>query len=195
MIYSQQYTYDTREELLEKVQAAMSEKRFRHVLRVEKAAIDLAERYGESVEKASIAALTHDYAKERSDADFKKVIVEFGYDLDLLNWGNAIWHGLLGAKLVEKELKITDPDILRAIELHTTGAAEMSLLAKILYVADYIEAGRDFPGVEVAREIAEENLDDAVAFETQHTLEHLIAKRSPVYPKTLATYNRWVAKK
>lgn len=195
MKYSQQYTSDTREELVEKVRAAMSAKRFKHVLGVEKAAVELAKRYGGSVEKASIAGLTHDYAKERPDEDFKKIIVDYGYDSDLLNWNNAIWHGLLGAKMVEKELKISDPDILRAIELHTTGAAEMSLLAKVLYVADYIEAGRDFPGVEVAREIAEENLNDAVAFETQHTLEHLITKGAPVYPKTLETYNRWVAKK
>ncbi|MDN6640527.1 MAG: bis(5'-nucleosyl)-tetraphosphatase (symmetrical) YqeK [Tetragenococcus sp.] len=190
-----EYNEDTRKTLLEKIQAAMSEKRFNHVLGVEKAALSLAEKYGGSKEKASIAALTHDYAKERSDDEFKQVILDYGYDLDLLNWNNAIWHGLLGAKLVEKELGITDESILQAIRLHTTGAAQMTLLDKIIYVADYIEPGRDIPGVEKARAIAQEDLDEAVAYETKHTLAHLIDINAPVYPKTIETYNRWVAKK
>ncbi|MDN6724205.1 MAG: bis(5'-nucleosyl)-tetraphosphatase (symmetrical) YqeK [Tetragenococcus halophilus] len=189
------YNENTRATLLEKIKAAMSEKRFNHVLGVEAAALSLAERYGESKEKVSIAALTHDYAKERSDSEFKQVIRDYDYDLDLLNWNNAIWHGLVGAQFVEKELGITDESILQAIRLHTTGASQMSLLDKIIYVADYIEAGRDIPGVEKARAIAKKDLDEAVAYETKHTLAHLIDINAPIYPKTIETYNRWVAKK
>lgn len=189
------YNENTRATLLEKIKAAMSEKRFNHVLGVEAVALSLAERYGESKEKVSIAALTHDYAKERSDSEFKQVIRDYDYDLDLLNWNNAIWHGLLGAQFVEKELGITDESILQAIRLHTTGASQMSLLDKIIYVADYIEAGRDIPGVEKARAIAKKDLDEAVAYETKHTLAHLIDINAPIYPKTIETYNRWVAKK
>jgi HD superfamily phosphohydrolase YqeK len=62
-------------------------------------------------------------------------------------------------------------------------------------VADYIEPGRNFPGVEEAREIALRNLDNAVAYETKHTLLHLVSKEVPIYPKTIETYNKWVAKK
>lgn len=189
------YDENTRATLLEKIKAAMSEKRFNHVLGVEAVALSLAERYGESKEKVSIAALTHDYAKERSDSEFKQVIRDYDYDLDLLNWNNAIWHGLVGAQFVEKELGITDESILQAIRLHTTGASQMSLLDKIIYVADYIEAGRDIPGVEKARAIAKKDLDEAVAYETKHTLAHLIDINAPIYPKTIETYNRWVAKK
>lgn len=189
------YSEETRATLLEKIQAAMSEKRFQHVLGVEKAALFLAETYGASKEKASVAALTHDYAKERSDEEFKQTIRDYGYDSDLLHWNNAIWHGLLGAELVKQELGITDESILQAIRLHTTGAAQMTLLDKIIYVADYIEPGRDIPGVEKARAIAREDLDEAVAYETKHTLAHLIDIEAPVYPKTIETYNRWVAKK
>lgn len=194
MKYSEQYISFSREKLLEKVQVQMSAKRFRHVLGVEQAAIQLAEKYQASTEKASIAALTHDYAKERSDAEFEKVIREQGFDLDLLNWGNQIWHGLVGAYFVQHELGIENQEILQAIRLHTTGAAEMSLLDKIIYVADYIEPGRDFPRVEEARKIAVENLNQAVAFETKQTLAHLIQKEVPVFPKTIETYNKWVAK-
>ncbi|EOL47590.1 bis(5'-nucleosyl)-tetraphosphatase (symmetrical) YqeK [Enterococcus phoeniculicola] len=191
---SEQYTSEKREQLMQRVQMQMSERRFKHVLGVEETAIALAKKYGASPEKASIAALTHDYAKERPDDEFILVINRDGYDKELLNYGNAIWHGLVGADFVSRELGITDEEILSAIRLHTTGAAQMSLLDKIIYVADYIEPGRTFPGVKEARELALLDLDEAVAFETKHTLEHLLAQEQKIYPKTIETYNYWVAK-
>lgn len=190
--YSGQYTKDDRATLLEKVQKQMSEKRFRHVLGVEESAICLAEKYQVSAEKTSIAALTHDYAKERSDEEMIELIKTKNFDLELLTYGNPIWHGVVGAYLVEKELGITDPEILQAIRVHTTGAKEMSALDKVIYVADYIEPGRDFPGVEEARNIALKDLDEAVAYETAHTLQHLIEQKAKIYPKTIETYNQWV---
>ncbi len=195
MKYSDRYTEMDREALMQAVQMLMSERRFKHVLGVEETAIALAEQFGESPEKASIAALTHDYAKERSDEEFQLAIERGNYEnkTELLKYGNAIWHGLVGAEFVARELNISDEEILNAIRLHTTGAAEMTLLDKIIYVADYIEPGRSFPGVEDARVIALRDLDQAVAFETKHTLAHLIEAENPVYPKTIETYNRWVA--
>ena len=195
MNYSDNYSAMNREALMQAVQMRMSERRFTHVLGVEETAVALAERFGESPEKASIAALTHDYAKERSDEEFQLAIEQGDYEdkKELIKFGNAIWHGLVGADFVARELSITDEVILNAIRLHTTGAAEMSLLDKIIYVADYIEPGRDFPGVEDARVIAFSDLNQAVAFETKHTLTHLIEAEKPVYPKTIETYNRWVA--
>ena len=195
MDYSNEYTAYSRENLMQKIQMRMSEQRFKHVLGVEETAVALAKKYGASPEKASIAALTHDYAKERPDEEFKMVIVRDGFDPELLNYNNAIWHGLVGASFVERELGITDAEILHAIRVHTTGAAKMSLLDKIIYVADYIEPGRDFPGVQDARAIAWADLDEAVAFETKHTLAHLLAQEQQIYPKTIETYNYCVAKK
>lgn len=184
----------TRDELVAKVKASMSEKRFKHVLGVEESALKLAALYGADSEKASIAALSHDYAKERSDQDMRELICNQGFDVALLAYGNQIWHGILGAYLVQKELGIEDQEILQAIRLHTTGAKEMSLLDKVIYVADYIEPGRAFPGVEEAREIAWRNLDEAVAYETKQTLCHLLKQEVKIYPKTIETYNQWVAK-
>ena len=195
MDYSNEYTAYSRENLMQKIQMRMSEQRFKHVLGVEETAVALAKKYGASPEKASIAALTHDYAKERPDEEFKMVIVRDGFDPELLNYNNAIWHGLVGASFVERELGITDAEILHAIRVHTTGAAKMSLLDKIIYVADYIEPGRDFPGVQDARAIAWADLDEAVAFETKHTLAHLLAQEQQIYPKTIETYNYKIKKK
>ena len=191
--YSNRYIAFSRDELSQKVAAKMSDKRFQHVLRVEQKALELAVQYGVELEKASIAALTHDYAKERPDDEMIEIIRTQGFDLSLIEFGNNVWHGVAGTYLVKRELGVTDTDILKAIEYHTTGNSEMSDLAKIIYVADYIEEGRDFPAVVEARKIAKENLDKAVAFETKQTLAFLIQKETKIYPKTIETYNTWVA--
>ena len=162
-ISSKNYTPEIREQLMQQVQMQMSEKRFRHVLGVEEMAIALAKKYGCCPNKASIAALAHDYAKERSDDAFIYMIEKLHMDVDLLNWDNAIWHGIVGAEFVRQELGIEEEDILQAIRLHTTGAAQMSLLDQIIYVADYIEPNRAFPGVEEARKLALIDLALAVA--------------------------------
>ena len=81
---------------------------------------------------------------------------------------------------------------MRSIETHTVGSGAMSLLDKIIYVADYIEPGRRFPLVEEARVIAKESLDKAVAYETVHTVEHLAHQAFPIFPQTIETYNAYV---
>lgn len=182
----------TREELLEKIQKRVSQKRYKHMLGVEKSSRELAERFGINCDKAGLAGLLHDYAKELSDQDFLQLISEKDLDPDLKNWGNNIWHGLVGSYVVASELGITNDEILRAIALHTTGSKDMTDLDKIVYVADYIEENRQFPGVDRAREIACVSLNQAVAYETAHTISHLVNKGIPIYPKTLETYNYFV---
>lgn len=182
----------SREELLDKVAAAMSKKRFDHVLGVEQAALDLAERYGCDITKASLAALLHDYAKEVADKVFLDIIDQKQLDPALKKWGNNIWHGAVGAHLISAAFGLVDQEILQAIQRHTVGSAEMTLLDKVLYVADYIEPGRDFPGVAEARRIAMESLDQAVALETAQTIAHLAKKGIPIHPQTLETYNSYV---
>lgn len=182
----------SREELLEKVASSMSEKRFKHVLGVEQAALELAELYGCDATKASLAALLHDVAKEVEDAVFLKLIDQKHLDPDLKNWGNNIWHGVVGAHMISSEFGLQDQEILQAIQRHTVGAADMTLLDKVLYVADYIDPGRDFPGVEQARSISKASLDKAVAFETAQTVAYLAKKGIPIYPQTIETYNAYV---
>ncbi|SJZ46176.1 putative HD superfamily hydrolase of NAD metabolism [Pilibacter termitis] len=193
LMYSGKYFQGTREELLKRVNSVMSEKRFRHVLGVEKAAFHLAEKYGEELEKTSIAALVHDYAKEKSDDEMIALIRESAIDNKILPFGNNIWHGIAGVEVITRELAIDNEEILQAVRVHTTASSQMSLLDKIIFVADYIEENRTFPLVEEARKIAEENLDFAVKFELIHTLEHLIAQNAKIYPQTIEAYNTWVA--
>ncbi|MFC3928270.1 bis(5'-nucleosyl)-tetraphosphatase (symmetrical) YqeK [Streptococcus caprae] len=182
----------SREALLEKIAGAMSEKRFRHVLGVEETSLELAARYATDPVKTSLAALLHDYAKEQTDSVFLDLIDRYQLDPDLKHWGNNVWHGVVGRYLITEHFGLTDEEILTAIARHTVGAGEMTLLDKVLYVADYIEPGRDFPGVDTARAIAKEDLDKAVAYETARTVEHLAHKGIPIYPQTIETYNGYV---
>ena len=182
----------TRSELIDRLKKALKDKRFQHVLRVEETAIKLAEQYGVDVEKASIAGLCHDYAKQRPDEDFIAEIKKKRLNPLLLDYGNAIWHGVVGAELIKDELGIWDEDILNAVRHHTTGAPVMTKLEQVIYMADYIEPGRDFTGVKKARVITAANLQAGVAYQTKHTLAYLIENGKPVYPKTIDTYNAWV---
>lgn len=181
-----------RTQVLEKINGAMSEQRFRHVLGVEAAALDLAQQYGCDERKASLAALLHDYAKEVADQVFLDLIDQYQLGEELKAWGNNVWHGMVGAYKIRQDFGLEDQDILQAIQRHTVGAKQMTLLDKVLYVADYIEPNRDFPGVEEARQLSKLSLEKAVAFATARTIAHLAQKRIPIYPQTIETYNAYI---
>ena len=186
------YISMSREALLAKMETVMPEKRLRHCLGVEKAARELAERFGLDVEKAGLAGLLHDYAKKVSDEDFLALIDKYRLDPDLKNWGNNVWHGMVGIYKIQEDLGVKDTEILRAIEIHTVGSGTMSELDKVVYVADYIEHNRDFPGVDKARELAKRSLNQAVAYQIARTVEHLAHNGIPICPQTLETYKAFV---
>ncbi|MBS9338924.1 HD domain-containing protein [Fructobacillus sp. M2-14] len=181
------------EELAHKVSEKLSDHRFEHCLRVKDYAIKLAKQNNLDENQAAIAGLVHDYAKERSASDFIQKIDEKGLDPDLKNWGNPIWHGVVGAYFVQDELGINDPEILEAIKEHTTGDkyGKMSVLSKVLFMADYLEMGRNFPGVERARTLTDESLDAGVFYQLSSTLSYLAGQGNPIYPKTFTAYNDW----
>lgn len=191
MSYSDYINCD-RDDLLGKMAELLPEKRLTHCLGVEKAARELAQRFGVDEEKSALAGLLHDYAKKLSDQEFLDLIDQYQLDPDLKNWGNNIWHGMVGIYKIQEDLNLQDPEILRAIEIHTVGASQMTDLDKVVYVADYIEHNRDFPGVDRARQIAQQSLDQAAAYETARTVEHLAHNGLPIYPQTLETYNALV---
>lgn len=193
-IYKNNYTHLTREQLVNRVKEMMSPERFEHVLNVEKTAIHLAEMYDADIEKISIAALLHDIAKDQPDEEMRDLVISENLNLDLLQFGSEIWHGPVGAILGRREFHVEDEDILKSIEHHTIGTREMTLTAQILFVADYIEPGRSFPGVEEARQLAEESLEKTIKLKIIETLKHLIHSEKKIYPKAIETYNAWLEK-
>lgn len=181
-----------RSEALSIVKTQLTEKRYSHTVGVMDTAVHLAKLYGEDEKKAELAAIFHDYAKFRPLEEMKEIIIQEQMPSELLAFNGELWHAPVGAYLVSKEVGINDPDILNAIRYHTSGRPDMSLLEKIIYVADYIEPGRNFPGVDEARRLAAVNLDEAILFATGQTISFLVSRRRLVFPLTLETYNAFV---
>ncbi|MGD6991511.1 bis(5'-nucleosyl)-tetraphosphatase (symmetrical) YqeK [Sutcliffiella horikoshii] len=167
----------------------LTEQRYVHTIGVMEAAIELAERYGVDKDKAELAAIFHDYAKFRDKEEMRRIIIDQKMPQDLLQFHDELWHAPVGAYLVEKEAGVSDDEVLEAIRCHTSGKINMSTLDKVLYVADYIEPGRDFPGVEQVRESAKSSLDIAVIQAMKNTITYLLTRNQPVYPDTFHAYN------
>lgn len=191
------------EALKEIVKSQMSYKRFEHVLRVEQKAIELAKQYRVNVLACRLAALLHDLCKEWTMAQYEAVVNQFNLDKDLLNWGSEILHGIVAKYVVPEmffekkndELNSLEQQIVDAIACHTVGSKQMSDVAKVLFVADYIEDGRSFDGVDTARELAKKSLTKAIQFKLEHTIQFLKEKQVPIYPVTEAVYQHWCLEK
>ncbi|PHA00958.1 phosphohydrolase [Bacillus pseudomycoides] len=181
--------YMDRKRALEIVKQQMHEKRYIHTIGVMETAIELAKQYGVDEKKAEVAAIFHDYAKCRPILEMEEIIKRENLPKDLLRYNKELWHAPVGAYLVEKEVGITDTDILQAITYHTSGHEQMTMLDKVIYVADYIEPGRKFPGVEEARKLAREDINQALLYALKHTIQFLMEKNQTIYPLTFQTYN------
>ena len=191
LFFKKTYSVLSSDEIVSKEKSNMTEDRFEHCIGVSKTAKKLAELNQYDEDKAALAGFIHDYAKQVSVEEYREVIKTKGFDQDLLNWNRSIWHGIVGTYFIQRDLKITDSEILTAVRRHTTADVEMTTLDKIVFMADYIEPGRSFPGVEEARKITYANLDEGVGYQLAHTLEFLIEKRNKIYPRTLDAYNVW----
>ncbi|GAA4705921.1 bis(5'-nucleosyl)-tetraphosphatase (symmetrical) YqeK [Brevibacillus fulvus] len=184
-----------RERLLEQVRAQMNQKRYEHTLGVAESARQLAVRYGADPDKAELAGYVHDYCKCWPVAKMREVIVRHDLPAELLHGEKELWHSFVGAIVIQTELDIVEPDVIQAVRYHTTGRVGMSLLEKIVCVADYIEPNRVFPGVEQIRKLAEQDLDQALAQALGGTITFLIEQKKQVYPLTLHAYNDLVSKR
>lgn len=165
-------------------------KRYYHSIGVQKTAVKLAKIYSGPIQKASIAGLVHDCAKDLSDKELLKYAVKFGILLDdVLYHSSKLLHGAVGAELAKTEFGINDEEILNAIKFHTIGKENMSLLEKIIYIADYIEPGRNFKGVELLRKAALSNLDKAVLMAIDNTIRYVLSKEELLHPLTVQARN------
>lgn len=184
-----------REHALTIVKQQLTEHRYQHTLGVAETAVMLAKRYGVNEKKAELAAIFHDYAKFRPKEEMKGIILRQGMPKDLLGYNMELWHAPAGAYLVRQEAGIIDQEILDAIRFHTSGRKGMTKLEKVIYLADYIEPGRHFPGVEEVRELAKISLDQALLKSIENTILFLLKKGQPIYPDTFYTYNDLIMNK
>lgn len=181
---------DTLESALTKLKEKLSESRFKHSLGVMTTAEKLAKRFGADIVKSKLAGLVHDCAKEIHPREQLKLAENFGILLDEIERQETVLiHGPLGAFIAKKDFKIKDEEILRAIKIHTTGDKNMTLLDKIIFIADYIEPSRNFPGVDILRKQAHEDLDKAIVTAIDSTISHVMDKGSLLHPKTVNARN------
>lgn len=169
---------------------ALAPKRFTHSLGVSKAAAELAKTFGEDIEKSKMAGLLHDCARGISSNNLLQMAEGFGIVVDDVELSQPILvHAPLGAYLAKADYGIDDPEILKAITLHTTGAANMSKLEKIIYLADCIEPSRDYPGVDKLRMLATRDLDAAVLAAFDQSLQFVIERGLLIHPATVEGRN------
>ncbi len=146
----------------------------------------LAERYGASVEKARLAGLLHDVMKN-APANEQLALMPNITPLELLN--TKVWHQISGEAFLRQNGIVTDEEILGAVRWHTTGKAGMTLLEKIIYVADFISADRDYKDVEVVRRLAYISLEHAILYTSRYTVNKMVSQDLLLHPATVECYN------
>ncbi|WP_379136329.1 bis(5'-nucleosyl)-tetraphosphatase (symmetrical) YqeK [Paenibacillus sp. sgz500958] len=179
----------SREALIESVCAQMPDKRWKHTLGVMESAVKLAERYGADPQRAEKAAILHDVAKYWPVDKMRAIIEDNGLSQELLLHDKQLWHAEVGAYVAATDYGIQDQEVLDAIRYHTSGREGMGLLEKIVCLADYIEPGRDFPGVDRIRKLSKSSLEEGLVAGLDSTISLLLEKRRVVFPLTVLARN------
>ena len=173
------------------VKDKLPEKRFNHSLRVAETAVKLAEIYDGDKDKAELAVILHDYCKYDDLGSMYQIVTQNELDSNLLSYGSEILHGPVAAIIMNQQFDVTDEEVLLAIKNHTTGRAQMTKTEKLIFIADYIEPGRQTPGVEEIRDLAynQGSLDKTIYEISKRTVLYLINKDINVYDATIACLN------
>ncbi len=174
------------------VRKRLSEKRFNHSLRVVETALKMAEGLKVDKEKTHVASLLHDYAKNMSPEELLSIARR---NQLISSWVEerqpGLLHGPVAAYLCKKEHGIEDEGILRAIRFHTTGCENMTTLDKIVYLADVIEPGRTYEGVDELRDICKHDINRGLLFAFDRTIGYVIKRRMLIHPFTVEARN-WI---
>lgn len=161
-------------------------KRYKHVMGVRDTAYKLAIIHNGDSNKAILGALIHDCAKNKSNEEIIEIVKNSSY---LLEDGDfmapELLHGLAGAIIAKELMGIEDEEVLNSSIYHTTGRSNMTLLEKIIYIADYIEPNRDFPGVEDLREATFNNLDEGLLKAFNNTIKYVVEKGGILHKRTV----------
>lgn len=165
MMDTKKFCRFSEEEIKAVLKKRMNEHRFEHSLNVAKRAAFLAKKYGADPEKAEFAGLIHDVCKGIPNEEQLAIIKNEGVELDVETMASpALWHSIAGAIYSEHELGVTDKDVLNAIRYHTSGRGNMSILEKVVYMADLTSAERNYPDADYTRKLTDYSLDEGIAY-------------------------------
>lgn len=183
------------EQIKEKLKSRLLPQHYDHCVRTAEAAVRMAQAFGVNKEKAHIAGLLHDYARSMSSGELISEAKRLGIGINPVEMAFPyLLHAQIGARLIETDLGIMDKEIIDAVEKHTLGSTSMTPLAKIIYVADMIEPGRPYEGLDALRRIALDDLDEVFREAYIHSLEYLIRARKLIHPLTVEVWNKLIAK-
>lgn len=176
------------EKIKEKLIEDIGEKRYKHSLRVAQLAQDLAQIYEVDEEKAYIAGLTHDCAKYNEEKYIEKLNIDIS-TYNVISLKDPVLHSFIGAEVAKKVYNISDKDILDAIRYHTTGKESMTILEKIIFIADAIEPRRDFEGINNIRDASRKDLDKTMLMLLDSSIIFLISKKAIINPLSFIARN------
>lgn len=183
------------EKIKELLRSRLKESRYIHSLNVAESAAELAEIYGADKEKCFTAGLLHDITKNAPDEEHLELFRLAGITLSPDEMHNKkLWHAMSGAEYIKHILKIDDEEIYSAVRYHTTGRAGMSLIEKIIYIADFVSAERDYSDVNVMRALCVQSLESAMLYALRYTIPDLIRKGQTVHKDSLELYNELILK-
>ena len=165
----------------------LSAKRYQHTLNVRRMAVKLAKRWGADPEKAALAALLHDTAKELPREEMLQILNDNAIMAEnAQNRPSPVWHGICAAILAQTQWGVEDEEVLSAIRCHTTGKPGMSLLDEIVFLADMTSAERDYPEVDYLRKLEKEDIHQAIREALEMNLHWLEESGKPVDEETRA---------
>lgn len=176
--------------IMEHLKNSISSNRYTHSINVSATAAKLAEYYGCDAEKAGIAGLVHDCARELNRSLLLNHLAEESIEADDLTKSvNELLHGPAAVHICRKVFGIDDEEILNAVRYHTTGRENMSLLERIIYLSDCIEPGRCFKGVEELRGLAFDNLNKALLLAFDLSIQYIISRKGLIHADTVMSRN------
>ena len=172
-----------------KIKETLSERRYAHSVGVMEVAIAMAEHFGADVEKARIAGLLHDCAKEVDKDEAVNLCDILGIEIDdEKRVQKGLLHADLGAEFIKRDYGIDDKEIYDAIKYHTMGRCDMTMLDKIIYLADFIEPNRkEFDGLSELKKLCFEDLDKAMLFAVNLSISFVLQKGKTLHKQTIET--------
>ena len=180
----------TNSECIEIIKGRLTEQRFIHSLNVADCAKELAIKFGADPEKAYTAGLVHDIMRYEPVEKMLQMIESDGQTLTESEKNITVTlHAIAGEVYLRKNLNVTDKEILSAVRWHTTGKEDMTLLEKIIYVADLTSEDREYPDILEVRAMAEESLDKTCLRGLSFTIEDNARKSRPIHIDTVKAYN------
>lgn len=176
------------------VKDRLSDKRYRHSVGVGETALEMGRLFNvEDLEKIQVCGLLHDYARDMAPGDLLEIadknnLIKHPVERELPD----LLHGPVAAFLLERDFGVGDEEVLDAISCHTLGAVNMSDFAKIIFLADMIEPGRRYPGIEELKAAALKNPDLAILIGVENTIKYCLGKNKILHPLTIEVRNSYL---